>query len=207
MRPYRPGDPVKDLHARTWARTGIPFVREYQEEFFAHVAVWVDTACGDFLGASGPKAERLAEARLEGGLSLAAGILARLLSGEALVDLFVAAGAAAEGDTGSDAPLALGHGRGTLDAALDVLAAVQPQPAFEVRRARASIEPHVGELSALIAIVPTWDEPRRALIAELTSLGLACRVFVLDPSCPASGDGQRIHVLDPAAILRGDPVT
>jgi uncharacterized protein (DUF58 family) len=209
VRPYRPGDPVKDLHARTWARTGIPFVREYQEEFFAHVGVWVDTACGDVLGGEGPKASRQAEARLEGGLSLAAGILARLLCGEALVDLFVARGAEAEGsarDKSADAPLGLGHGRGTLDAALDVLAAVQALPSFDERRVRACIEPHTGELSALIAIVPSWDEPRRKLIAELESAGLACRVFVLDPAAPVGGEGQRIQVVDPAAVLRGDPV-
>ncbi|MDB4996087.1 MAG: uncharacterized protein JWM74_3519 [Myxococcaceae bacterium] len=213
VRPYRPGDPVKDLHARTWARTGVPFVREYQEEFFAHVGVWVDTACGDVLGGSGPKAERQAEARLEGGLSLAAGIVARLLCGEALIDLFVAqsgaSGAASGGASADrDAPLALGHGRGTLDAALDVLAAVEAQPAFDTERVQAAIEPHAAELSALIAIVPTWDEPRRAMIAKLVSAGLACRVLVLDPSCAASsGEGQRIQILDPAAILRGDPVT
>ncbi len=205
VRPYRPGDPVKDLHARTWARTGVPFVREYQEEFFAHVGVWVDTACGDVLGGSGPKAERQAAARLEGGLSLAAGIVARLLCGEALIDLFVARSAASDDDR--DAPLALGHGRGTLDAALDVLAVVEAQPVLDVERVRAAIEPHAGELSALIAIVPTWDEPRRALIARLVNVGLACRVLVLDPSCPAtSGEGQRIQILDPAAILRGDPI-
>jgi uncharacterized protein (DUF58 family) len=206
VRPYRPGDPVRDLHARTWARTGAPFVREYQEEFFSHVAVWVDTACGDLLGARGPKAKRQAEARLEGGLSLAAGILARLLGGEALVDLFVARGVEAGEARRADAPVALGPGRGTLDAALDVLAAVKAEAAFDVRRVRASIVPHLAELSALVAIVPTWDEPRRAWIAELESSGLACRVLVLDPSCQQGDDGVRVQIVDPAAILRGDPV-
>ena len=31
-RPYRPGDPVRDLHARSWARSGQPMVREWRHD-------------------------------------------------------------------------------------------------------------------------------------------------------------------------------
>jgi len=37
VRPYRPGDPVRDLHARSWARHGSPMVREYQESYFTRI--------------------------------------------------------------------------------------------------------------------------------------------------------------------------
>jgi uncharacterized protein (DUF58 family) len=30
VRPYRPGDPIRDLHARSWARLGEPMVRQYE---------------------------------------------------------------------------------------------------------------------------------------------------------------------------------
>src|SRR5690606_18453788 len=30
VRPYRRGDPVRDLHPKTWARVGTPHVREYR---------------------------------------------------------------------------------------------------------------------------------------------------------------------------------
>src|SRR5258706_581380 len=43
VRPYRPGDPVRDLHARSWARHGTPMVREYHEEYFTRIGVVVDT--------------------------------------------------------------------------------------------------------------------------------------------------------------------
>src|SRR5262249_53572911 len=43
VRPYRPGDPVRDLHARSWARVGAPVVREYQQEYFSRVGVVLDT--------------------------------------------------------------------------------------------------------------------------------------------------------------------
>ena len=75
VRPYRPGDAMRDLHAITWARTGEPSVREYQQEYFTRVGVVLDT---DPAGAS--------EERFEAGVSLVAGIVAQLCSGEELID-------------------------------------------------------------------------------------------------------------------------
>jgi uncharacterized protein (DUF58 family) len=66
VRPYRPGDPVRDLHARLWARHGLPMVREYQEEYFARIGVVVDS-----------DARAATPAHLEAALSLAAGVIAR----------------------------------------------------------------------------------------------------------------------------------
>ena len=78
VRPYRPGDPARDLHARSWARTGQPVVREFQEEYFSRVGVVVDI---DGSLEDPP--------RFEASLSLAAGVIARLSRGEALIDLLV----------------------------------------------------------------------------------------------------------------------
>jgi uncharacterized protein (DUF58 family) len=187
VRPYRAGDPVRDLHARTWARTGIPFVREYQEEFFTHIAVWVDTACTDEL--------------LEAALSLAAGLVERLLHGEALVDLLVARHGAPSGQEF----LPLGRGRGTLDAALDVLATLEGGVPFDLERVRAVLAPRLEGLSALLAIVPTLDEPHTALLRIVEENGVACQVFVLDRSGTSAG-ALKVHNVDPAAVLRGEPV-
>jgi uncharacterized protein (DUF58 family) len=43
LRDYRPGDPLKRVHWRSWARTGRPVVREYQDEFFVRHALVLDT--------------------------------------------------------------------------------------------------------------------------------------------------------------------
>jgi hypothetical protein len=34
MRDYRPGDPPRKIHWKSWAKTGKPIVKEYQDEFF-----------------------------------------------------------------------------------------------------------------------------------------------------------------------------
>jgi uncharacterized protein (DUF58 family) len=42
-RDYREGDPIKNIHWRSWARRGKPVVKEYQEEYFSRVALILDT--------------------------------------------------------------------------------------------------------------------------------------------------------------------
>ena len=37
-REYREGDPIRNIHWRSWARRGEPVVKEYQEEYFCRIA-------------------------------------------------------------------------------------------------------------------------------------------------------------------------
>jgi len=43
LRDYRPGDPLQTVHWKSFARTGSPMVREYQDEFFERHALILDT--------------------------------------------------------------------------------------------------------------------------------------------------------------------
>src|SRR5262249_59829460 len=43
VRPYRAGDVVRDLHAKSSARLGFPVVREYVQEYFTRIGVVLDT--------------------------------------------------------------------------------------------------------------------------------------------------------------------
>ncbi|RYE89132.1 MAG: DUF58 domain-containing protein, partial [Myxococcales bacterium] len=109
LRPYRPGDPVRDLHARSSARLGVPHVREYQQEYFSRFGVVLDT-----------EAALVSPATFEAAVSLAAGIVARLSRGDGVVDLLLC---------GHDLhPLTVGRGAGQLDQALDLLAGTAPGP-------------------------------------------------------------------------------
>ncbi|MDX1564706.1 MAG: DUF58 domain-containing protein, partial [Phycisphaeraceae bacterium] len=42
-REYRVGDRIRDLHPRSWARVGMPIVKQHEEEFLTRVAMVVDT--------------------------------------------------------------------------------------------------------------------------------------------------------------------
>jgi uncharacterized protein (DUF58 family) len=173
VRPYRAGDRIRDLHAKTWARTGEPAVREYHQEYFSRVGVVLDT---DRTHAS--------EEQLEAGISLAAGIVARLSRGEALIDLLV---------TGDRLhPLTLGRSLGFLEQALDHLACVEPGPRFDARVLVELLRPHLGRLSSVVFVSLKWDEARSALAREIRETGVGCRSITVSGGEPGgSGDGER----------------
>lgn len=174
VRPYRPGDPPRDLHARSWARHGSPMVRQYQEEYFTRVGVVVDTDAT----AQPPEA-------LEAALSLSAGIIARLCGGEALVDVLVA-GQHAE-------RLSLGRHLASLERALDVLATVQAAPGFEGGRLLGQLQPHLGRLSSVVLVALGWDGTRASFVQAIEAQGVAVVVIVA---------GEVAEGEDPAAMAR-----
>ncbi|HMJ55632.1 MAG TPA: DUF58 domain-containing protein [Polyangiaceae bacterium] len=160
VRPYRPGDPVRDLHARSWARHGSPMVREYQEEYFTRIGIVVDT-----------DASAASSAHLEGALSLAAGVVASLCRGEALVDVLV---------TGEHVEkLSLGRSLGSLDQALDVLAAVRPRPGFAAEAMLGRLSPYLERLSSVVLVALGWDDARAAFVAAIRARGVETLVLVV----------------------------
>jgi uncharacterized protein (DUF58 family) len=183
VRPYRPGDPVRHLHARSWARLGEPVVREYQEEYFSRIGVVVETAVAD-------------ARRLEAILSLAAGIVAHLSRGEALIDLLVV------GDRVHE--LTIGRHLGFLDQALDLLACVEaerkgPDPAALAARLR----PHLGRLSCVVVVAATWDGG--ALASHIRGGGAGCVTVIVqagEGGAPPRGAG--VHAVSVAAIEKGE---
>ena len=184
VRPYRAGDPVRHLHARSWARTGSPMVREYQEEYFSRIGVVVDTAV--------PGADRL-----EAMLSLAAGVVAHLARGEALIDLLVA------GDRVHD--LTLGRHLGFLEQALDLLACVEARAKPLAADAVLSVlSPHLPRLSCVIVVTSTWDDG--ALAERIRGFGVGCTTLVVVGDGPEArgGDGRSIRA---SAIAAGEALS
>jgi uncharacterized protein (DUF58 family) len=182
LRPYRPGDPVRDLHARASARLGAPHVREYQQEYFSRFGVVLDT---DLAGAS--------PAQFEAAISLAAGVVAHLGRGEALVDLLVV------GDEAHS--LTLGRSLGRLEQALDLLACAAPRP-LDPARLQERLRPFLDRLSCVVLIWLSFDGPRAA-VTQALGRRVACRTLVV--SDEAAG-GPAVTSLSPAAIERGEPL-
>ncbi|HSO35414.1 MAG TPA: DUF58 domain-containing protein, partial [Labilithrix sp.] len=159
VRPYRPGDPVRDLHARSWARTGIPVVREYQQEYFTRVGVVLDSDIAD-------------PDRLEAAVELAAGVIAHLSRGEALVDVIVV------GDHVHE--LTVGRSLGYLDQALDMLATVERGPKLRAADLMRRIEPHLERLSSVVVIALAEADERQAVQHAIEGRGISCSTLVVD---------------------------
>jgi uncharacterized protein (DUF58 family) len=76
LRDYRPGDPLRRIHWKSWAKVGKPVVKEYQDEFFLRHALILDT----FSDAAYSEA-------LEQAVSVAASFTCQIQTQESLLDL------------------------------------------------------------------------------------------------------------------------
>ena len=186
VRPYRPGDPVKHLHARSWARAGVPVVREYQEEYFSRVGVVVDTT-------------HSSERRFEAVVSLAAGVVACLSRGEALIDLLVIGAELHD--------LTIGRHLGFLEQALDLLAIAAPArkpPSIDELLAR--LAPHLSRLSCVMVITTSRDP---ALAERIRGHGVACATFIVEAGKTGQAAPSAPHVtrVDEGAVLGGEALS
>ncbi|MEZ6185448.1 MAG: transglutaminase domain-containing protein [Planctomycetota bacterium] len=142
-REYRPGDRLRDLDQRAWARVGRPIVREFQQEYLTRIALVVDTHA--------PKARR---DDLEAGISLCAAVADALSRLEYVVDLFAAGPELYR--------LQAGRSLGYLEDILDVLACLQAVEQSPFETLGPQILDEVQELSTCVLVLLDWDEGARA---------------------------------------------
>ena len=184
VRPYRAGDNVRDLHARSWARTGAPVVREFQQEYFRRVAVLLDTDGRD-----------VEPETFEAAVSLTAGLVSSLSREDALVDLLVL------GQRAHD----LTPGRGSLDATLDLLACVEPDDRFDPDAVGAVLGPFAPRLSSAVVVSCRWDAERDALLDRVRAYGVGARGFVVHADARAAEyTDARATTVPAGTILRGE---
>ncbi len=188
LREYRRGDPYRHIHWRSWAKTGKPIVKEFEDEFFVRHALVLDTFSDD------PRSEAFEEA-----VSVAASFASTLISQESLLDLlFVGAQAYC---------FTAGRGLGHADQILEVLASVRISPEAPFTKLENLVVQHTGAVSGCICVMLAWDEPRRKLVEKLVTIGIPTMVLlVVEPGTkPDLGGAQfaDIHVLEAGKIEEG----
>ncbi|HYB51556.1 MAG TPA: DUF58 domain-containing protein [Burkholderiaceae bacterium] len=179
LRDYRPGDPLRSIHWRSFARMGKPIVREFQEEFFSRQALVLDTSAPYPFAPSFEKA-----------VSMAAWLIARRRDAESLLDLVFV------GDRVHR--LTVGRSLGSNDLLLRVLATLVPTNADSIGPLLTTLERHAGQVASIIAIFQCWDDARRKAVHRLLARGIRPMVLVVE----ARGDSADVE--DPAftGILR-----
>ena len=187
LRDYKPGDPLRRIHWKSFARTGRLIVKENHDEYFVRHALVLDT----FTGPGG-------EAVFEEAVSVTASFACTVLTQESLLDLLF---------VGAEAyHFTAGRGLGGAERMLEILAAVQPcgdKPFEELSR---SVALRYRLVSGCILVLVAWDEPRRALTRQLRALGVPLQIFLVrDPASgaalPEAQDGVR--VLEVGRIAEG----
>ena len=170
-RDWRHGDRLRDLHWPSFARTGRPIVKEFQEEYFVRVALVIDTEVRN------AKQEVL----FEKGLSFIAGAAHALAKAEAIIDIFAAGSEVHRFQAGR----ALAH----FENILELLACLDAEHELDVPVLEAALIPEAAQLSAVLLMLNVWEPRRAALVEKLRASGVAVRVLLLTPPETPTGLG------------------
>jgi len=184
LRDYRPGDPLHRLHWKSFARTGKPVVKDYQDEFFERHALVLDTGTRNG-----------EDAAFEDAVAVAASFVYTIETQECLLDLLFVGGAVKT--------YTAGRGQSHAEQMLEVLAGVSPSPPEEFASLAAAVLARRQTFSSVIAVLLAWDEPRRDFIARARATGVEVRALLVCPTGEAPPAAPGLLVLHPGAIENG----
>ncbi len=160
LRDYRPGDPLRAIHWRSFAKLGHPVVKEFQDEFFVRQGLVLDTCMdGD------------SPAEFEAAVSVAATLALRTPERDALLDLMFVGNQAYR--------FTIGRGLGQIENMLEILACVEPYSAGTFADLTDLVLRHSGETSALICVLLNWDAQRQLLVDKVQRLGIPVLALII----------------------------
>jgi uncharacterized protein (DUF58 family) len=159
LRDYRAGDPLRQIHWKSWARTGRPIVKELEDTFYPRYGLVLDTF---------PESGH--EMLFEDAVSIAASFASTIDTKESLLDLMFIKDRAHT--------VTVGRGVARAEHLLDVLATVEPEtvPQFDVL-SRLVLK-HRDDLTSCLIVLSGWSESRAEFVRGLTKRGLPCVVLV-----------------------------
>jgi len=192
LRDYRRGDPLRHIHWRSWARTGRPIVKEFEDEFFVRHALVLDTF------GEQPHSEAFEEA-----VSVAASFACTIQTQESLLDLLF---------VGTEAYcFTAGRGLANTDQMLEILASVRVCTGKPFQTLEGLVLNHASVVSGCICVLLAWDESRRGFVEKLKASGIPLLVVVVAPKAPDKplepgpmrDEPDRFHTLVAGQIEQG----
>jgi len=188
LRDYRPGDPIRNIHWRSFAKQSMPIVKEYQDEFFVRMGMVLDT----FL-------ETKNEMLFEEAVSVAASLIDDPNSNDSLLDLMF---------VGNEAyKFTSDRGIANLNRMLEILACVNACYDKSFENLSNLVFRNIASLSALICIFLDWDQSRQDFVKKIRALNIPVLVIILEESSktehtskfmpgPMQDQPHRFHVLN-----------
>ncbi len=192
-REYREGDPVKNIHWRSWARRGEPVVKEFEEEYFCRIAIILDT----FL----PERPRPGDHNaFEAAVSVVASIADYFSRSEYIVDILAA---------GPDIyEVSAGRSLAYLENILDVLACLDPCAQAPFEGIGPALFDKLAQITTVVAVLLDWDKPRQDFLRRVKSLGTSVRAIVVHEGAtqiPWQNVGEElgeVSLMTPAEVER-----
>ncbi|MEX2480045.1 MAG: DUF58 domain-containing protein [Gammaproteobacteria bacterium] len=153
LRDYRPGDPRRHIHWRSFARTGRLIVREFRDEYFDRHALIVDT-----------HVDVNDEQRFEAIITVAASIAGGERPRDAILDLIFAGSEVIE--------LSAGRGLGDALQLSRWLAEARIATRGSFADINALLRERASQLASLVVVLGHRDAARETLLDELRARGL-----------------------------------
>ncbi|MFK7910372.1 MAG: DUF58 domain-containing protein [Akkermansiaceae bacterium] len=178
VRDYRPGDPQRHIHWKSWARTGKPIVKEYEDVFFPRYGLVLDTFAP------------LQDADLfEEAVSVSASFASSIDTRETLLDLMFI----------RDEAFVFSAGRGEerVDKMLEILAGVSCEPTSDFSALQSLILRYQDELTACICIFTGWCEQRRETVQKLKRAGMELKIISI---CRDLDQVEALHKSSPPPV-------
>jgi uncharacterized protein (DUF58 family) len=184
LRDYRHGDPLRHIHWRSWAKTGKPIVKEFEDEFFVRHALVLDTFDDE------PNSEILEET-----VSVAASFACTILTQESLLDLLFVGH--------QSYCFTAGRGLAEADQMLEILASVKNCADKKFAALEHLVLNHIAVVSGCIMVLQRWDGARQEFVKKLRALGVPLLVLVVTPpgqknldAGPLRDEPENFHVLE-----------
>ena len=180
-RPFQPGDSLRQIDVRAWARLAVPVTREYHDDFDYSAALVLDNLVPDTLHRESQRKQQQQSTenkKLEAAVSLCASI-AFSMNKDRLIDLLLIG---SDLHRFTDCPRTI-----RLDRIHEMLAGVEPTQSEPTELNEKIWANQFREISEVVFILMDWNPSYRQMI-ELTHQA-GCHTTVL-----MIGEPQRIHV-------------
>lgn len=160
LRDYRPGDPLRQIHWKSWARTGRPIVKELEDTFYPRYGLILDTLSTD-----------RTDLAFEEAVSVAASFASAIDTSESLLDLMFIKNEAHI--------VTAGRGLERAEKLLEVLAGVTPERKTDFQSLARLVLRHRDDLTSCLVIFNGWDDSRAAFLRSLVRGGVICAPIVV----------------------------
>ena len=160
LRDYRPGDPLRQIHWKSWARTGRPIVKELEDTHYPRYGLIVDTLSID-----------RTDDTFEEAVAVAASFASSIDTSESLLDLMFIRNEAHI--------VTAGRGLERAEKLLEVLAGVTPERSGDFKPLARLVLRHRDDLTSCLVIFNGWDETRAGFLRTLTEGGIVCAPLII----------------------------
>jgi uncharacterized protein (DUF58 family) len=160
LRQYRPGDPMRNIHWKTFAKTNELVIKEFEDEYFVRHALILDTylSSGD-------------EDLFEQAVIIASSFLSSMQTHDSILDLMFV------GNQIYSFPS--GRGLGHCDKMLEIMACVEPNCDKTIFDLIPSLESNMRKFAGSICIFLGWDKGHKKIYRMYKQIGTSVLVIVL----------------------------